>query len=37
MLTLRKLKLFEAVARLGSYTRAAKELGVTHPTANGPL
>ncbi len=34
MLTLRKLKLFEAVARLGSYTRAAKELGVTQPAVS---
>ena len=34
MLTLRKLKLFEAVARLGSYTRAANELGVTQPAVS---
>ncbi len=34
MLTLRKLKLFEAVARLGSYTRAANEQGVTQPAVS---
>ncbi len=34
MLTLRKLKLFEAVARLGSYTRAANELGVSQPAVS---
>ncbi|MFQ5765167.1 MAG: LysR family transcriptional regulator, partial [Rhodospirillales bacterium] len=34
MLTLRQLKLFEAVARLRGFTRAANELGVTQPAVS---
>ncbi|MEJ2553754.1 MAG: LysR family transcriptional regulator [Gammaproteobacteria bacterium] len=33
-LTLRQLKVFEAVARLGSYTRAAEELHLTQPAVS---
>ncbi|MDH5516652.1 MAG: LysR family transcriptional regulator [Gammaproteobacteria bacterium] len=33
-LTLQQLKLFEAVSRLGSYTRAAKELCLTQPAVS---
>lgn len=33
-LTLQQLKLFEAVARLGSYTRAAEELCITQPAVS---
>ena len=34
MLTLRQLKLFEAVARLGGFSRAANEMGVTQPAVS---
>jgi LysR family transcriptional regulator, low CO2-responsive transcriptional regulator len=34
MLTLRQLKLFEAVARLKGFTRAANEMGVTQPAVS---
>ena len=33
-LTLQQLKLFEAVSRLGSYTRAAEELCITQPAVS---
>lgn len=33
-LTLRQMKVFEAVARLGSYTRAAEELHLTQPAVS---
>ena len=33
-LTLQQLKLFEAVSRLGSYTRAAEELNLTQPAVS---
>ncbi len=33
-LTLRQLQIFEAIARLGSYTRAAEELFLTQPTVS---
>ena len=32
--TLRQLELFEAIARLGSFTRAAEELFLTQPTVS---
>lgn len=33
-ITLRQMQIFEAVVRLGGYTRAAKELGLTQPTVS---
>ncbi len=33
-LTLQQLKLYEAVSRLGSYTRAAQELHITQPAVS---
>ena len=33
-LTFQQLKLFESVARLGSYTRAAEELFLTQPAVS---
>ncbi len=32
--TLRQLEVFEAIARLGSFTRAAEELHLTQPTVS---
>ncbi|HJN39559.1 MAG TPA: LysR family transcriptional regulator [Chloroflexota bacterium] len=34
MYTLRQLQMFEAVARHGSYSRAAEELGVSQPSVS---